>query len=99
MNEDLNFNYLLHYRECNRANCRSEAVKRNSNIYGIMLSKWEENDTNLFGVQYVEPQNLKSYEYLVVVTYVTNDLEIRQQLNEMGIHKVINSFDIFNIFD
>lgn len=157
-------------RKCNRANCRSEAVKRNSNILwnnaikvgrllqsiemkqvggnilndekmskindllfsknicifglgklffdtyntipwkNVLLSdrvgicsdnnkKWKGRDTYLFDLQFVEPENLKSYEDLVVVTYVTNDHEIKKQLRNMGIHKILNIYEIFNIFD
>ncbi len=157
-------------RKCNRANCRSEAVKRNSNIlwnnaikvgrflqsvernqaagkvlpiknadkindllfskniciFGlgklffdtynnipwkdVLLSdrkgicsdnckKYKEDDAGPYGLKFVEPEKLKYYDDLVVVTYVTDDAEIKLQLNNMGIQKIVNIYEIFNVLD
>ena len=54
---------------------------------------------DLYGLHFVKPDMLRNYEDLVVVTYVSNDSEIRQQLHDLGICKIINIFDVFNVLD
>lgn len=54
---------------------------------------------DLHGLHFVKPDMLRNYEDLVVVTYVSNDSEIRQQLHDLGICKIINIFDVFNVLD
>ena len=61
--------------------------------------KYKDDDACLYGLKFVEPKKLKYYDDLVVVTYVMDDSEIKQQLNNMGIHKIVNIYEIFNIFD
>ena len=73
-----------------------------SNKVGICsdnAEKWKNSQDDLYGLQFVEPSKLKYYEDLVVVTYVSNDKEIRQQLCDMGICKIVNIYEIFNVFD
>lgn len=60
---------------------------------------WKEKHSNVFGLEYIEPSQLSQYEDLQVVTYVTNDSEIRKQLLGIGINKIINIYEIFDIFN
>lgn len=61
--------------------------------------KWKDSDVDLFGLQFVEPEMLKSYSDLVVITYVSDDDKIREQLHSYGIDRIINIYEIFNILD
>lgn len=52
---------------------------------------------NIHGIKCVAPEELRRFDNLTVVTYVTNDSSIQQQLRELGIKNIINIFEIYNL--
>ena len=51
----------------------------------------------IHGIKCIPPEELKGIDKLTVVTYVTNDGEIRKQLRKLGIENIINAYEIFNL--
>lgn len=45
----------------------------------------------------VPPEQLIKIQNLLVITYVTDDREIRKVLKPLGLHTIINIYDIFNL--
>lgn len=58
-------------------------------------SKWGRQEYR--GIECVSPDELLKMEDLLIVTYVTDDTEIRKQLVNKGLNNIINIFDIFDL--
>lgn len=53
----------------------------------------------IHGIECVSPEELTKFQDLTVVTYVTNDSSIRQQLKELGIENIINIYEVYDLFN
>lgn len=50
-------------------------------------------------LQFIEPEKLKNIEDLLVITYVKDDTQIREQLKQEGIEEIYNVYEIYNMFN
>ncbi len=51
------------------------------------------------GVKCISPNELKNRENMLVITYVRDDSDIKKQLQQLGIKKIVNVYEIYNLLE
>ncbi|WP_026888266.1 radical SAM/SPASM domain-containing protein [Clostridium beijerinckii] len=52
-------------------------------------------DTEINGIRCISPNELTTYEDLLIITHMKNDSEVNKQLDAMGFYNHINIYDIY----